>query len=158
MVVHRAGTVILVRRSFAHNFTITDDILDPGYLQVIKFTPRTHVSQGRPFFSKTFSVTNAYIHSTCTKTKLGQLKLFGDYKDGCHHSFAGGDWNVKLLATDSANGKRSSGKVRKEFVDAFKRRRMTEVCCRACLGKPALAENQARHQGSARIRTTCCAS
>ena len=126
-VVHRAGTVILVRRSFAHNFTITDDILDPGYLQVIKFTPRTHVSQGRPFFSKTFSVTNAYIHSTCTKTKLGQLKLFGDYKDGCHHSFAGGDWNVKLLATDSANGKRSSGKVRKEFVDAFKRRRMTEV-------------------------------
>ena len=126
-IAHRAGTVILVRRSFSFNFVITPEILVPGYLQVLQFRPRAYVNQGRPFFSKSFSLTNAYLHSTCNTTKLKQLKIFGDYRDPCDYSFAGGDWNIKLLASDSVSGLVDSGAIRKAFKESLARRRMLEV-------------------------------
>lgn len=126
-IVHRAGTVMLVRRSFGSNFVITPEILDPGYLQVLQFEPRKYVNQGRPFFSKSFSLTNVYLHSTCHTTKLKQLQIFGDYQDPCAYSFAGGDWNTKLIESDSVSGSVDSGPIRKAFKESLARRRMLEV-------------------------------
>ena len=94
---------------------------------MVKFQPRNYVNQGRPFFSKSFSVTNAYLHSTCNKTKLKQLQAFALYRDTCAYSFAGGDWNVKLLPSDSVSGNVSSSTICKAFKEAMSRRRLLEV-------------------------------
>ena len=125
--VHKAGTVILVRRSFAHNFVLSDKVVVPGYIQQVVFTPRNYVSQDRPYFSRTFSVSNVYLHSTNNTTKLNQISQFGAHPDDSEFSFAGGDWNVKFDKNDTILGKPSDPKVCKALTKALERRRLLEI-------------------------------
>ena len=122
-----AGTAILVRKTFAHNFRLVGHILVPGYIQSVNFEPLDRVNQAFPYFTKAFTTTNVYLHSTCSSTKRRQLKIFerSNVPHPCH--FAGGDWNVISHPDDAASGRQSTKKSRKALDRAIQRRGLQEV-------------------------------
>ena len=122
-----AGTAILVRKTFAHNFRVVGHILVPGYIQSVNFEPLDKVNQAFPYFTKAFTTTNVYLHSSCSSTKRRQLRIFerSNVPRPCH--FAGGDWNIISHPDDAASGRQSTKKSRKALDRAIQRRGLKEV-------------------------------
>ena len=123
----KAGTTILVRKSFAHNFRIHHNIFIPGYFHRVSFFPLDWVNNANPFFDSSFSVDNIYMPSTCDSDKVGFLNTFGLQSSACDYSMAGGDWNVISSASDTASGSPSSRKLLGAVEKAMGKRGLTEV-------------------------------
>ena len=122
-----AGTAILVRRTFAHNFKVVGHILVPGYVQSVNFKPLAQVNQAFPYFTKAFTTTNVYLHSSSSTTKRRQLKIFERSSVPHPYHFVGGDWNVVSHPDDASSGRQSSKKTRKALDRAIRRRGLKEV-------------------------------
>ena len=123
----KAGTATLVRKKFCHNFDLRHEILVPGYLQRVLFTPLGRIDKSRPFFDVSFSVDNVYMPSSCDRDKVRLLRTFGSSGSGCDYSFAGGDWNVVDSSADTATGHPSSAKLLAAVAKAMGKRGLEEV-------------------------------
>jgi len=114
------GTDIFYRKSFVHNFTLQEEVIEKAYIQALTCTPKDTVDLAYPVFTKSFTILNVYLPSSDKERaeKLRMLAKLADWKCKGEVLFCTGDFNIKDLSADCSSGKPSDPMVR-QALDRF---------------------------------------